>query len=289
MGPDRCPDRPRRRARALFGPFPQRGLLPVAEQWPVYRRARVRDPRPILDDLAGRNLAEPAMALGARLLSHLRGLRSHRPDGPLRRADHGAARTPAVALSPEGVADAGRRRDVLLPGSPRGYPSAGGGVHGADLHGADRAAGLALGAQQFEDRAAACLVGAPGDSRALCALGESARRLHRRAPAPGPGDGRHGDRQLARHSRLGPALPHRGARARRDPGRGHRHRGDPARGGDLGLPAELPEPGHFAGEHGVGVGVQLRPWPSSTSRWRPPLPAGCGCDHLARAVPPRCS
>ena len=100
-------------------------------------------------------------------------------------------------------------------------------------------------------------MGAARDPGAVRALGEPARRVHRGLPAPGLDDGRARDRPLARDPGLGPAQPGRRARRRRGSGGGDRHGRHAARVGDLVVPPQLPEPGDLAGEHRVGVGLQL--------------------------------
>ena len=205
-GPDRGPDCFGRRPRPLLGPRPQRRLLPVADERPVHRGARFRHPRSLLDGLAGRDLAESAVALRADLLP---GLLRTRPDWahrPLRVPDHDAAGAAALALPPEGVADAGRGLCLLLPRGASRDPSAGRRLHRPDLLAAGRAAAPPLARARRDDRRAAPgLVGATGDPGAVRTLGEPARWIHRRLPAPGLGDGRARDRPLARDPGLGPA------------------------------------------------------------------------------------
>ena len=197
------------------------------------------------------------MALRARLLPGLAGARPHRPDRALRGADHRTPGAPALDLPAEGLADARRGRGLLLPGGTRRDPPSRGGFHGADLHLAGRAAHPALArAGRSEDGPAR-----PGGrcSRSWCCsrsgrtftAGSSRASCFSDSPPSGSRSTIGAGYRAPSRSRGSPYS------APRRPRRGDGHRRHPARGGDLGLPAQLPEPGDLTGEHRVGVGVQL--------------------------------
>ena len=84
------------------------------------------------------------------------------------------------------------------------------------------------------------------------------------------------------------ALAGRRARDRRRPRRGDHHRGDAARFGDLVVSAQLPEPGDLAGEHRVGVRLQLARGADLPLAGRRRSPAGCGCARRGHGGSRRC-
>ena len=133
------------------------------------------------------------------------------------------------------------------------------GLHRADLHGAGRAARCCSGDRgEAQSRRATRLVGSPRDPGAVRALGEPARRVHRGLPAPRAWRrsgwrsiswrGIPGSVPLSRVAVLGVVAILAAVIVTV---------ATPLGAAIWDVPAELPEPGHLAGEHRVGVGLQL--------------------------------